>query len=82
MARTSTAAVAVEAPDPDALFSDWLVQAQRMQADALASWQQALSGQWSFVSSWFELQAELSKPVNSIWDGWMAQWTGGVPIDG
>jgi hypothetical protein len=81
MARTSPAAPA-ETPDPGAFLNDWITQAQRMQADALSGWQQALAGQWNLVSSWIELQAELAKPVNSIWDGWMAQWTGGVPIDG
>jgi len=82
MARTSTLAASVEPPDPGVLFYDWFAQAQRMQADALSGWQQAVAGQWNLVSSLFELQAELAKPVNSIWDGWMAQWTGGVPIDG
>lgn len=82
MARPSTLAANAEAPDPGALFYDLFAQAQRMQADALSGWQQALAGQWNLVSSWIELQAELAKPVNSVWDGWMAQWTGGVPIDG
>ena len=81
MPRTSSA-VAAQAADPGAFFYDWISQAQRMQADALTGWQQALAGQCNLVSSWIELQAELAKPVNSVWDGWMAQWTGGVPIDG
>ena len=49
--------------------TQFLMQAQRIQLEALVSWQQSIERTFAVTN-------------NELWDTWMCRWTGGVPIDG
>ncbi len=92
MANARSSDGVVETPDvlqPAFKFAaqwvDGFYQAQKMQIDALSSWQQSLGPSYSpfpdLVGMQLEFLRRAQAQVDDLRDAWVSHWAGGVPID-